>query len=98
MSEENEPPTPEEPENLPETIPIDPRFPNTNQTRYCYVMFADYHRCIQLFDAEHADCKYFQRAYKAVCPNFWIEKWEGQINDGIFPYPLPKDKKSDTKK
>ncbi|KAI4464063.1 exportin 1/5 [Holotrichia oblita] len=56
MSEENEPPTPEEPENLPETIPIDPRFPNTNQTRYCYVMFADYHRCIQLFDAEHADC------------------------------------------
>ncbi|KAK9752555.1 Cytochrome oxidase c subunit VIb [Popillia japonica] len=92
MSEEDESQSQEE-EPLRGTIPIDPRFPNANQTRYCYVMFADYHRCIRLFNNEHPDCKYFERAYKAVCPNFWIEKWEGQISDGVFPYPLPKSKK-----
>lgn len=72
------------------TVPIDPRFPNQNQSRYCFVMFADYHRCIRLYNEQHEDCKYFKNVYKTICPNFWIEKWDQQVEDGTFPYPLTK--------
>lgn len=67
------------------TAPFDPRFPNTNQTRYCYQSYIDFHRC-QKVKGEGAEvCKYFNRVYKSMCPNAWIEKWDSQRDEGIFP-------------
>ncbi|XP_022900597.1 uncharacterized protein [Onthophagus taurus] len=79
-------------ETYPGTVPLDPRFPNTNCTRYCFVMFSDYHRCIRLYNEGHEDCSYFKKAYETLCPNFWVEKFEQQVEEGTFPLPLPKKK------
>lgn len=79
--------------NILKTVPNDSRFPNQNQSRYCFIMFADYQKCLKIHNEEHPDCKYFKNVYKTICPNFWIEKWEGQVEDGTFPYPLSRGAK-----
>lgn len=67
------------------TVPFDPRFPNTNQTLYCYQSYVDFHRC-QKVKGEGAEvCKYFQTVYKGMCPNAWVEKWNDQRAAGTFP-------------
>jgi cytochrome c oxidase subunit 6b len=68
-----------------ETVPFDPRFPNINQTKHCYVSFLDYHRCIKLRGEDHPPCEYFKRAYTSMCPNSWVSKWQEQLEKGTFP-------------
>lgn len=77
---------------FPPTCPTDPRFPNTNATKYCFTMFVDYMRCTRLYSEGHEPCEYFKRCYKSICPNDWVAKWEEQISDGTFPYTLPEKK------
>ncbi|ODM92115.1 Cytochrome c oxidase subunit 6B2 [Orchesella cincta] len=67
-----------------ETVPFDPRFPNMNQTKHCYVSFLDYHRCIKARGEDYAPCQYFQRVFRSLCPNAWVAKWEEQIEAGTF--------------
>lgn len=67
------------------TAPFDPRFPHQNQTKYCYQMFLDFHRCIKLRGKGYKACEYFERNSKELCPNSWLEKWEDQIANGTFP-------------
>ncbi|KAK5642366.1 hypothetical protein RI129_008533 [Pyrocoelia pectoralis] len=66
------------------TAPFDPRFPNTNQTRYCYTSFLDYHRCQKARGTDYEPCQYFKRVYTSMCPNAWVEKWNTQIEEGTF--------------
>lgn len=67
------------------TAPFDPRFPNTNQTNYCYQSYLDFHRC-QKVKGEGAEvCQYFLKCYRAMCPNAWVEKWDDQRAAGTFP-------------
>jgi cytochrome c oxidase subunit 6b len=73
------------------TCPPDPRFMQQNQTRWCYVMFTDFHRCAHYLGAEDKHCQYFYKCYKSLCPNSWIEKWEEQIEAGRFPRDLTKE-------
>jgi len=68
-----------------QTAPFDPRFPNTNQTKYCFVSFLDYKRCIKLRGEDYGPCEYFKKVYTSICPNSWVAKWEGQIEEGKFP-------------
>jgi len=68
-----------------ETAPWDPRFPNTNQTKYCYQSFLDFHRCKKIRGEEYDACQYYKRVYKSICPNAWIDKWDTQISEGRFP-------------
>ncbi|XP_047501318.1 cytochrome c oxidase subunit 6B2-like isoform X1 [Penaeus chinensis] len=68
-----------------ETAPFDPRFPNQNQTRYCYQSFVDFNRCQKIKGEDYEPCEYFKKVYNSVCPNAWIEKWTDQIDNGIFP-------------
>lgn len=75
-------------EEKPDTIKFDPRFPNQNQTRHCYQSFVDYHRCIKMRGEEYEDCQYYAKAYKVLCPSFWISKWEEQLQNGTFPSRL----------
>nr|XP_022902071.1 cytochrome c oxidase subunit 6B-like isoform X3 [Onthophagus taurus] len=66
------------------TAPFDPRFPNTNQTRYCYQSYLDFHRCQKVKGQGYAPCNYFKKMYEALCPNAWVEKWDDQIDGGSF--------------
>lgn len=67
-----------------QTAPFDPRFPNTNQTRYCYQSYLDFHRCQKLKGQNYEPCFYFKRVFESMCPNAWVEKWDGQLESGTF--------------
>ncbi|XP_078036777.1 cytochrome c oxidase subunit 6B [Augochlora pura] len=72
-------------EQKPLTAPFDPRFPNQNQTRYCFSSYVDFQRCKNRHSAEYEACKYFKKVYSAMCPNDWVEKWDDQLDQGTFP-------------
>lgn len=67
-----------------ETAPFDPRFPNTNQTRYCYQSYLDYHRCQKVRGTDYKPCEYFKKVYQSICPNAWVERWDDQRSEGNF--------------
>ncbi|KYQ47649.1 Cytochrome c oxidase subunit 6B2 [Trachymyrmex zeteki] len=67
-----------------QTAPYDPRFPNQNQTRYCYQSYIDFHRCKKKHNENYEACQYFKRVFKSMCPNTWVEKWDGQVEAGTF--------------
>jgi len=67
-----------------ETAPSDPRFPNQNQTRYCWQSYIDFHRCQKIKGEEFAPCEYFKKVYLSMCPNAWVEKWDEQREAGNF--------------
>lgn len=66
------------------TPKFDPRFPNQNQAKNCYINFVDYQRCIKLKGADCKDCDYFKAVSTAICPNAWLEKWNEQLENGTF--------------
>ncbi|XP_075248160.1 uncharacterized protein LOC142341151 [Convolutriloba macropyga] len=66
------------------TAPYDPRYPNTNKTKYCWSNFVDYQRCLKIKGDEHAPCDYFKFIYLRTCPSQWREKWNEQLDNGIF--------------
>ncbi|XP_063915291.1 cytochrome c oxidase subunit 6B1 isoform X1 [Zophobas morio] len=66
------------------TAPFDPRFPNTNQTRYCYQSYLDYYRCQKIRGTDYKPCDYFKKVFHSICPNAWIEKWDSQREEGTF--------------
>ncbi|XP_022195447.1 cytochrome c oxidase subunit 6b-3 [Nilaparvata lugens] len=90
-----EPPKKEkvEEEVLPDlyTCPRDPRFQQTNITKWCYQMFIDFHRCTHLLGEEAKECNYFKRCYTSLCPFSWVEKWDEQIQTGEFPRDLHRE-------
>lgn len=68
------------------SVPFDPRFPNTNQTRNCYQNYLDYHRCVKKrLNEEDEMCMYFKCIYQKLCPKQWHETWDQQRRDKIFP-------------
>lgn len=75
---------PPKPEVKLETAPFDPRFPNQNQTRYCYQSFLDYHRCQKKRGESYEPCNYFKKVYTSICPISWLEKWNEQLENGNF--------------
>lgn len=68
--------------------PFDPRFPNQNQTRHCYQLFLDFYRCQKVRGTNYEPCQYFKKGYKELCPNSWVEKWQDQMANGIFPVKI----------
>lgn len=66
------------------TAPFDPRYPNTNQTRYCYQSYLDFHRCQKVRGDQYEPCQYFKKVFTSMCPNAWVEKWNDQIEAGTF--------------
>lgn len=69
----------------PMTAPYDPRFPNQNQTRYCFTSFVDFQRCKKRHGEEYEACQYFKKCFNSMCPLFWVEKWNEQLENGTFP-------------
>ncbi|XP_076659550.1 cytochrome c oxidase subunit 6B [Halictus rubicundus] len=68
----------------PMTAPFDPRFPNQNQTRYCFSGYLDFHRCKNRHSEQYEACQYFKKVLNAMCPSEWIEKWDDQLEQGTF--------------
>ncbi|CAF4216811.1 unnamed protein product [Rotaria socialis] len=64
--------------------PLDPRFPNVNQTKRCWVNYVDYHRCMEMKNDEKV-CSYFKYHYKELCPPEWVDKWDDQMTREAFP-------------
>lgn len=73
------------------TCPVDPRFQQMNKTKWCYTMFIDFHRCVYLLGDGNENCKIFEKCYKSLCPNEWIQNWNDQIERGNFPRDLTKE-------
>lgn len=67
---------------------FDPRFPTTNQTRHCYQLYVDYHKCVNLKGEEFEPCKQFFTTFTLLCPTMWIEQWDDQRAAGKFPVKL----------
>lgn len=79
--------TPVEPEQEIElkTAPFDPRYPYTNQTRRCYQNYLDFYRCEKTKGEGHEMCTYFEKTFRSLCPNAWIDRWNDQRETGTFP-------------
>ncbi|KAF6209368.1 hypothetical protein GE061_015115 [Apolygus lucorum] len=73
------------------TCEKDPRFQQMNQTKWCYHMFVDFHRCKHYFGGSHKFCTYFENCYKSICPKSWIETWQSDMEKGAFPRDTTKD-------
>ena len=71
-------------EGMPPT-PFDPRFPNQNQTKNCYQNYVDYQRCAKIKGPDSEVCFFYKKAFLDICPMTWVEKWNDQIENGIFP-------------
>ena len=67
---------------------FDPRFPNTNQAKRCFINFVDYQRCLKIKGENNRDCEYFKHTTHSVCPVGWIEKWNEQLESGSFPVDI----------
>lgn len=67
-----------------ESCTVDPRFQNTNVTRYCYTHYVDYQRCQYLLGENSPDCNIFKFMYKRMCPDAWTNKWDEQRTKGNF--------------
>jgi cytochrome c oxidase subunit 6b len=67
------------------TVPFDPRFPNVNQTKNCFIHYVDFHRCEKAKGGENPVCKQMEDVFKELCPNGWIEQWDDWRNNGSFP-------------
>ena len=65
--------------------PYDPRYPNTNQVKYCWQNFVDFQRCIKVKGEDYVPCDYFKSIYNSVCPMNWLDKWTEQLDEGRFP-------------
>ncbi|XP_030945691.1 cytochrome c oxidase subunit 6b-3-like [Quercus lobata] len=71
-----------------ETAPIDARFPLMNQTRHCYTRYLEYHKCIQKKGKHAPECEKFADYYRSMCPLEWIQRWNEQRKQEIFPSPI----------
>ncbi|KAF0769992.1 cytochrome c oxidase subunit 6b-2-like [Aphis craccivora] len=66
------------------SCPMDPRFQNTNVSRYCFIHYVDYHRCLHLLGKDNSSCKIFKDIYQRMCPNNWINTWDQRREKGNF--------------
>ncbi|XP_012259176.1 cytochrome c oxidase subunit 6B1 [Athalia rosae] len=67
------------------TAPYDPRFPNQNQTRYCWQSYVDFHRCQKARGEDYEPCQYFKKVFTSICPIAWVDQWNTQLEEGKFP-------------
>jgi cytochrome c oxidase subunit 6b len=72
------------PEIVVKSTPYDPRFPTTNQARNCYTRYNEFYRCKEQKSEDDDECKFYQRAYRSICPGEWLDKWNEQRENGTW--------------
>ncbi|KAJ3101845.1 Cytochrome c oxidase subunit 6B [Phlyctochytrium planicorne] len=55
------------------------------QTKNCWQNYVDYFKCVAAKGEEFAPCNQFRASYKSLCPGKWIDRWDQQREDGVFP-------------
>ena len=55
-----------------------------SQARTCYTRYNEFYRCKELKGEEDDECKFYQRAYRALCPGDWIDAWNEQREEGTW--------------
>ena len=55
------------------------------QIRHCYARYNEFHRCAAEKDPESNECKFYQKAYRSLCPAEWVEQWNEERENGTFP-------------
>ncbi|EIE19535.1 cytochrome c oxidase subunit H [Coccomyxa subellipsoidea C-169] len=73
------------PEIVVRTAPYDPRFPSTNQARNCYTRYNEFYKCAAEAGEDDDKCKFYQRAYRSICPGEWVERWNEARDAGNWP-------------
>eukprot|EP01104_Vermistella_antarctica_P003802 TRINITY_DN14117_c0_g1_i1.p1 TRINITY_DN14117_c0_g1~~TRINITY_DN14117_c0_g1_i1.p1 ORF type:complete len:139 (-),score=26.67 TRINITY_DN14117_c0_g1_i1:156-572(-) len=67
-------------------------FPNTNQTKNCWANYVAYRQCLNAFDTDPENpapaCYGYWRKQKALCLDEWVEEWDTQVEEGLFPADL----------
>jgi cytochrome c oxidase subunit 6b len=66
------------------TAPYDPRFPNRNQARHCFVRFNEYYKCIHDKGEEDRKCVFYKQSYQSMCPSEWVENWMEMREAGLW--------------
>jgi cytochrome c peroxidase len=69
------------------TAPVDARFPNQNQNKYCYALYTKFQRCLQTNSDDTTECFTLKRWTHDVCPKEWIEQWDELMESNAFPSP-----------
>lgn len=65
--------------------PYSPKFPQTNQTNYCWYAYIQHKVCLKKNDDENAiECLQARSLYRNLCPNQWIEEWDEQVANDVF--------------
>mmetsp|Transcript_16890 Transcript_16890/g.47141 ORF Transcript_16890/g.47141 Transcript_16890/m.47141 type:complete len:111 (-) Transcript_16890:177-509(-) len=67
------------------TTPNDLRFPTTNQARHCYTRYNEFHKCVKEKGEDAEECTFYAKAYRTLCPDEWITKWNEEREAGTFP-------------
>ncbi|KAI3715109.1 hypothetical protein L6452_22077 [Arctium lappa] len=70
------------------TAPGDYRFPTTNQSRHCFTRYIEFHRCVAAKGDGAEECGKFAKYYRSLCPGEWVERWNEQRENRVFPGPL----------
>ncbi|KAI3524258.1 hypothetical protein L1887_02911 [Cichorium endivia] len=70
------------------TAPGDYRFPTTNQSRHCFTRYIEFHRCVAAKGDGATECEKFAKYYRSLCPAEWVDRWNEQRENGVFPGPL----------
>ena len=55
------------------------------QIRHCYARYNEFHRCAAEKDPESNECRFYQKAYRSLCPSEWVEQWNEERENGTFP-------------
>ena len=58
--------------------------------RNCYQNYLDFYRCQNIRGESYEPCQFFKKSFETICPNDWIERWDGQREAGTFPSDLTK--------
>lgn len=67
-----------------ETAPYDVRFPSPNQSKRCYAVYCEFHKCLKDQDGDDSNCRRLMRTYRSICPDEWIENWNQMREDGTW--------------
>ncbi len=51
---------------------FDPKFPNTNQARRCWVNYVDFWKCATAKSEDDSACQQAKFVYKEMCPFIWV--------------------------
>jgi cytochrome c oxidase subunit 6b len=59
--------------------------PSEIKAKNCWQNYVDYFKCTKAKGEDFVPCQQFKRAYLALCPTKWTEKWDEQREENVFP-------------